>query len=88
MLSDPFLGMGAQRNSSETQQSGHAPVFGPEVKNLRIKEGCDRVSEVGTVQSGRDGEEPFTLRKPKVSGRRKNCEKDFVSKQNSGYVLS
>jgi len=32
---DPFLGMGARRNSTETQQSGHAPRFGPEVKNGR-----------------------------------------------------
>jgi len=33
VLSDPFRGMGAWRNSTEAQQSGHAPRFGPEVKN-------------------------------------------------------
>jgi len=33
MLPDPFRGMGAWRNSTETQQSGHAPGSGPEVKN-------------------------------------------------------
>jgi len=31
VLPDPFRGMGAWRNSMETQQSGHAPRFGPEV---------------------------------------------------------
>jgi len=33
VLPDPFRGMGAWRNSTETQQSGHAPRSGPEVKN-------------------------------------------------------
>jgi len=32
VLPDPFRGMGAWRNSTETQQSGHSPRFGPEVK--------------------------------------------------------
>jgi len=32
VLPDPLLGMGAWRNSTETQQSGHAPRSGPEVK--------------------------------------------------------
>jgi len=31
---------------------------------------CDRGSEVRTVHSGRDGEEPIPLRKPKEFGRR------------------
>jgi len=35
VLPDPFRGMGAWRNSTETQQSGHAPRSGPEVKNGR-----------------------------------------------------
>jgi len=33
VLPDPFRGMGTWRNSTETQQSGHAPRSGPEVKN-------------------------------------------------------
>jgi len=33
VLSDPFWGLGAWRNSTETQQSGHALRSGPEVKN-------------------------------------------------------
>jgi len=33
VLPDPFQGMGAWRNSTETQQSVHAPRSGPEVKN-------------------------------------------------------
>jgi len=33
MLPGPFRGMRAWRNSTETQQSGHAPRSGPEVKN-------------------------------------------------------
>jgi len=37
----------------------------------RTREGCDRGSEVGTV---------------KESGRRGNCEKDFVSTRNSECV--
>jgi len=35
MLPDPIRGMGAWRNSTETQQSGHAPRSRPEVKNGR-----------------------------------------------------
>jgi len=31
----PFRGMGAWKNSTETQQSGHVPRSGPEVKNGR-----------------------------------------------------
>jgi len=36
----------------------------------RTKENCDHGSKVGTVYSGRDGEGPVALRKPKESGRR------------------
>jgi len=32
VLPDPFRGMGAWRNFTETQQSGHASRTGPEVK--------------------------------------------------------
>jgi len=35
VLPDPFRRMGSWRNSTETQQSGHAPRSGPEVKNWR-----------------------------------------------------
>jgi len=35
VLPNPFRGMGAWRNSTETQQSGHATRFRPEVKNGR-----------------------------------------------------
>jgi len=123
VLPDPFRGMRAWRNSTETKQSGHAPRFGPEVKNessakdgaperlgcgtiqrevsqilqkvhvrrrcknspsvlscirKSTREGCDRGSEVGTIHSGWDGEGPVPPRKPKESGRRGSCEKDFV----------
>jgi len=48
---------------------------------LRTKEGGDRGSEeVCTVHSGRDGKGPVPLKKPKESGKRKNCEKKFVSR--------
>jgi len=49
----------------------------------RAREGCDRGSEVGTVHSGRDWERPVPPRKPKESGRRGSCEKDFVFKKSS-----
>jgi len=45
------------------------------------REGCDRGSEVWTVHSGRDGEGPVPPRKLKGSGRRENCEKDFLSQE-------
>jgi len=35
VLPDPFQGMGVWRNSTETQQLGHAPRSGPVVKNGR-----------------------------------------------------
>jgi len=35
VLSDPFREMRTCRDSTETQQLGHAPRFGPEVKNGR-----------------------------------------------------
>jgi len=52
--------------------------FNPDRQELN--EGGDRGSEVATVHSGRDGERPVPLRKSKESGRRENCEKDFVSR--------
>jgi len=50
----------------------------------KAKESCERSSEIGIVHCGRDGEGPVPLRKPKESGRREICEKDFVSRQNRG----
>jgi len=44
----------------------------------RIREGCDRSNEVLTIHGGRDGEGPILLRKPKETGRKGSCEKDFV----------
>jgi len=32
VLPNPFRGMGAQRNSAETQQLDHAPKSGPDIK--------------------------------------------------------
>jgi len=51
VLSDPFQGMGAWRNSTETQQSGHAPRTGPEVKNGRsgAEDGASERLGCGTV---------------------------------------
>jgi len=45
----------------------------------RSREDCNHGNEVGTVHSGRDGEGPVPLRKPKQYDRRGSCEKDFVS---------
>jgi len=45
----------------------------------RTREGCDRGSEVGTIHSGYDKEGPVLPMKPKGSGRRGSCQKDFVS---------
>jgi len=42
--------------------------------------GCDRGSEVWTVQSERNEKEPVSLRKLKESDRRDSFEKDFVSR--------
>jgi len=52
MLSDPFRGIGAWKNSTETQQSGHAQRFGPEVKNGRssAKDGAPERLGCGTIQ--------------------------------------
>jgi len=50
VLPIPFRGMGAWRNSTETQQWGHAP--GPEVKNGRngAKDGAPKRFGCGTIQ--------------------------------------
>jgi len=52
VLSDPFRGMGAWRNSTETQLSGHAPRSGPEVKNGRsgAEDGAPERLGGGTVK--------------------------------------
>jgi len=52
VLPDPFRGMEAWRNSTETQQSDHAQRSGPEVKNGSAEDGaserlgCETVKEV------------------------------------------
>jgi len=46
----------------------------------RTREGCGCGSKVGTAHSGLDREGPVSLRKPKKSGGRENCKKDFVSR--------
>jgi len=47
---------------------------------MRTKEVCDHGIEVGAVHNGRGLEEPILLRKSKESGKRENCEKNFVTK--------
>jgi len=57
VLPDPFRGMGAWSNSTETQQLGHAPRSKPEVKNGRNSAengapkrlGCGTVKEVSQI---------------------------------------
>jgi len=46
---DHFRGMGAWKNSTETQQSGYAPGSGPEIKNGRSN------AEVGAPERLRCG---------------------------------
>jgi len=51
VLTDPFQGMGACRNSTETNElSGHAPRSGPEVKNgSTTKNGAPERLGCGTI---------------------------------------
>jgi len=52
VLPDPFRGMGAWRDSTEIQQSGHTPSSGPEVKNGRssAEDGAPEILGCGTVK--------------------------------------
>jgi len=52
VLSEAFRGMGAWRNSTENQESGHASKSGPEVKNGRssAKYGAPERLGCGTIQ--------------------------------------
>jgi len=52
VLPDPFRGMEAWRNSMlETEQSGHAPRSGPEVKNRSgVKDGAPKRLGCRTIQ--------------------------------------
>jgi len=51
VLPDPFRGMRMWRNSTETQQSGDFPRFGPEVKNgSSAKDGALERLKCGTIQ--------------------------------------
>jgi len=54
--------------------------------DMRTREGCDRGSVVGTVYSGRDREGPVPPGRPRESGRRWSCEKEFVSTEHSECV--
>jgi len=51
VLPDPFRGMGAWRNSTETQQTGHAVRFRLEVKNGRsgAEDGAPERRGCGTI---------------------------------------
>jgi len=47
----PLRGMGLWRNSAETQQSGHAPWSGPEIKDgSSAKDGVPERLGSGTIQ--------------------------------------
>jgi len=51
VLPDPFQGMGVWRNSTENQQSGHAPRSGLEVKNgSSAKDGVPERLRCETIQ--------------------------------------
>jgi len=51
VLPDPFRGTGAWRNSTEAQQSGHAPRSGPEIINRSGAEnGAPERIGLGTVK--------------------------------------
>jgi len=52
VLPDLFRGLVARRISAETQQSGHAPRPGPEVKNGRssAKDGASKRLRCRTIQ--------------------------------------
>jgi len=52
VIPDLFRGMGAWRNSTETQQSGHASRSGPKVKNERssAKDGVPERLTCRTIQ--------------------------------------
>jgi len=56
----------------------NSPFFLTCIDKRTKEESCDRGKEVGIVHSGRDGEGAVPLKKPKESGKRGNCEKDFV----------
>jgi len=51
VLLDPFQGTWAWTNSMETQQSGHVPRSGLEVKNgSSVKDGVPEMLRCGTIQ--------------------------------------
>jgi len=51
VLPDPFRGMKTRRNFVESQQLGHAPRSGPEVKNgSSAKDGALERLRCGTIQ--------------------------------------
>jgi len=69
VLPDPFRGMGAWKNSTEIQQSSHAPTSGPEGKNERsAKGGALERLECGTIQE----EVSHTLQRMSAGASRRN----------------
>jgi len=56
VLLDPFRGMGVRRNSTETQQSGHAPSSGPEVKMEEVVHDAPKRLKYGIIQNEVSGE--------------------------------
>jgi len=52
----------------------------------KTREGCDRGSEVGTGQSGREGKGQFLQRNRRNLVEEGICEKDFVSTKCSWYT--
>jgi len=53
VLPDPFRGLGAWRNSTETKQPGHAQRSGPEVKNgSSAKDGAPRRAQMWNNPGG------------------------------------
>jgi len=50
VIPNPFQGIGAWRNSTKTQQSGHESRSGPEVKNGRsTKDGAPERLRCGAI---------------------------------------
>jgi len=80
----PLPRMGAWRNSTKTQQPGHAPMSGPEVKNGSgsANDGASKRLRCGTIQK-----EVVVLSLPdllKTMGARRN----FTVTQQWGHIRS
>jgi len=75
VLSDPFQGMGVRRNSAETQRSGNALRFGPEIKNGRSS------AKVGTPERPQKRDDPEGGELGPTVDNNKRCK-------NNSFVLS